>query len=249
MDRRVDREHGSLKIHYLEQGRRDMLRNVFLTTLALAVCASVAAAQDAGEQMIKKALEGREVIVKMDLPAVETGITMTLDDTKVSYDDATYKRLIKEYGSAIAKGTRARITEVRVSGRGIEIDLNGGGSPERDWFVGNVRLENPAPLPRSNREIDLERQIQTESNPVTLNSLRNELESERSARIAQDAQNQAEYQRVSSLRSQYIEANRKTWGSKIIVVIRSRKSGVKMRDMVQSLGQYVELLPRDTTAH
>jgi hypothetical protein len=212
----------------------------------LALCASVIAQQDSGEQRIKKALEGREVLVKMDLPAVETGITMTFDDAKVSYDEAAYKKLIREYGPAISSGTRARITEVRVSGRGIEIDLNGGGSPERDWFVGSVRLESPAPLPRSNREMDLERQMQTESNAITLNSLRNELDSERAGRAAQDAQNQEAYQRVSRLRSEYIEANRKNWGSKIIVVIRSRKSDVKMRDMVKSLAKYIEFLPRET---
>jgi len=222
-----------------------MRRYVFLTTVTFALCASVIAQQDSGEQLIKKALEGREVLVKMDLPAVDSGITMTFDDAKVTFDEANYKKLLKEYGSAIPSGTRARITDVRVSGRGIELDLNGGGSPQRDWFVGNVRLETPAPLARSNREIDLERQIQTESNPVTLASLRNELDYERSARVAQDAQNQETYQRMSRLRSDYIETNRKNWGSKIIVVVHSRKSGVKMRDMVQSLAKYVEFLPRE----
>ena len=98
-----------------------MRRYVFLTTVTLALCASVIAQQDSGEQLIKKALEGREVLVKMDLPAVETGITMTFDDAKVSYDEAAYKKLLKEYGSAIPSGTRARITDVRVSGRGIEL--------------------------------------------------------------------------------------------------------------------------------
>jgi hypothetical protein len=223
-----------------------MRRYVFLTTITLALCASVIAQQDSGEQLIKKALEGREVLVKMDLPAVETGITMTFDDAKVSYDEAAYKKLIREYGPAISSGTRARITEVRVSGRGIEIDLNGGGSPERDWFVGNVRLEAPVPLPRSDREIQLERQIQSETNPSIISSMRNDLDSLRAARINQDAQNQQEFQRLSRLRRDYIDANRKNWGSKIIVVVRSRKSDVKMRDMVQSLAKYIEFLPRET---
>ena len=223
-----------------------MRRNLFLTAVALLLCSAFVAAQapDNGEDLIRKALQGREVLLKMDLPAVDTGITMTFDDTKVSFDKANYDRLLKEYGPALAKDTRAKITDVRVSSHGIEIDLNGGGLPQRDWLVGGMRLENPGSLPKSNREVDLERQIQTESYPTVLSSLRSDLESERSARIAQDAQNQAEFNRVSQLRADYIDTNRKNWGSKIIVVIRSRKQGVKMRDMVQSLAQYVELLPR-----
>jgi hypothetical protein len=222
-----------------------MLKDLFLTAVALALCSTFVAAQDNGEQMIKKALLDREVMLKMDLPAVNTGITMTFDDANVSFDQGSYEKLLKEYGSALSKNTKARITDVRVSAHGIEIDLNGGGLPQRDWMVGGFRLETPTPLAKSNREVELERQVQTESNLMVLNSLRSDLDSERSARVAQDAQNQAEFQRVSQLRSDYIETNRKNWGSKIIVVVHSRKSSVHMRDMVQSLAKYVELLPRE----
>jgi hypothetical protein len=222
-----------------------MRRNIFLTTVVVALCSSFVTAQDNGEQLIKKALIDREVLLKMDLPAVDTGITMTFDDAKVSFDKANYERLLKEYGPALSKDTRARITDVRVSRHGIEIDLNGGGLPEHDWMVGGFRLETPTPLPKSNREVTLERLIQSESNFSNLSSLRSQLDSERSARVAQDSQNQAEFDRISLLRSEYIETNRKNWGSKIIVLIRSRRSGVKMSDMVQSLAKYIVLLPRE----
>jgi len=90
-----------------------------------------------------------------------------------------------------------------------------------------------------------EQRVSDALKPILGSSLRNELDYERSARVAQDAQNQETYQRMSRLRSDYIETNRKNWGSKIIVVVHSRKSGVKMRDMVQSLAKYVEFLPRE----
>jgi hypothetical protein len=204
-------------------------------------------AQDEGEKLIRKALEGRQILVKMDLPAVETGIPMVFDDTNITFDEANYKKLLKEYGVGTAKGTRARITAVRVSNRGIEIDLDGGGSPQRDWLVGNVTLVGPTPLGKSDHEQDLERQLQNETRAPAIELLRNELELERQSRIAQDVRNQEAFQRVASLRSKYIEENRKNWGSKLIIVIRSRKPNVLMRDMVKSLAQYAELLPRETT--
>ena len=64
--------------------------------------------------------------------------------------------------------------------------------------------------------------------------------------MTQDAKNQESYQQMQRMHSKYIEANRKDWGSKIIVLVRSRKPSVKMRDLVQSLAKYVELLPRET---
>src|SRR3954447_12836425 len=112
-----------------------MRRTAYLTALVVvAVCASGAVGQEKGEDLIKKALEGRQVLVKMDLPAVDSGLTFTFDDANVSFDEAAYNTLVHDYGTALAKGTRATITHVRVTRRGIEIDLNGGGSPSREVY-------------------------------------------------------------------------------------------------------------------
>jgi len=226
-----------------------MRRNAFLTALVVVVvCASFTVGQENGEQLIKKALEGRQVLMKMDLPAVDSGLTFTFDDANVSYDDGAYKTLLKDYGTALGNGTRARITAVHVTRKGIEIDLNGGGSPSRDWFGGVFRVDPPMLLPKSYREMELERQIQFETNQTTMSALRSELETEQRLRLTQDAKNQESYQQMQRMHSKYIEANRKDWGSKIIVLVRSRNPSVKMRDLVQSLAKYVELLPRETAA-
>jgi len=224
-----------------------MRKKSYLVAVVVFLCVSSVIAQDDGEKLIKKALEGRQMLVKMDLPAVDTGIVMVLDDTNVSFEQATYQKLLKEYGVGIAKGTRVRITGVRVSNRGIELDLDGGGSPQRDWLVGNVKLVPPTPLGKSDHELDIEQRLQNETQPTMITYYRNELELERQERLAQDLRNQESYQRMTTLRSKYIEENRKNWGSKVIVSIHSRKQTVMMRDMVKSLAQYVELLPRETT--
>ena len=222
-----------------------MRRNNYFIVAVIAVCVTHVIGQDDGEQRIRKALEGRQVLVKMDLPAIDAGIAMVFDDTNVTFDEPMYNRLVKEYGVAIKKESKARITGVRISKRGIEIDLDGGGSPGRDWLVGNVRLEQPAPLAKSDREVELERQLEHESNPTIGNVLRDDLEYERQVRTSQDQRNQQAFARVAGLRSEYLKDNRKNWGSKLIIVVRSRKETTPMRDLMKSLAKYVELLPRE----
>src|SRR5207253_2800088 len=116
----------------------------------------------------------------------------------------------------------------------------------RDWMVGGMQLVEPAPLPKSDREMAIERQIQ--SDPVGAGYLRSELDYERQRRIVQDDRNMEAYKRVQGLRSEYIEKNRKNWGSKVIIVVRSRQGSIKMRDMEKALAKYVELLPSEKLA-
>jgi len=222
-----------------------MRRTFYLATVVVAVVAQAAIAQDDGEDRIKRALEGRLAVVKLDLPAIDTGVSMTFDDAVISFDEATYKRLLKDYGVAIPKGTRSRITAVRVSSKGIEIDLDGGGLPGREWMVGGMVLTEPQPLGRSDREVELERQLQQELNSGRAAVLRADLEYERERRLAQDERNRQAFEQVARFRREYIDKNRKSWGSKIIIFVRSRKPNVTMRDMMASLSKHIELLPRE----
>lgn len=222
-----------------------MRRILFLVCAMAATFAQTAVSQDDGELRIRKALEGRLALVKMDMPAIDAGVYMFFDDANISFDQNRYNKLVKEFGISVKKGTRAMITAVRVSSKGIEIDLDGGGSPDRDWVVGSLRLTEPAPVARSDREVELERRLQQEPSLGVSSFLRNELEYERERRLRQDERNREAFERASRLRSEYIEDNRKNWGSKLIVSVRSRKPSVTLRDMVRSLSQYVEFLPRE----
>ncbi len=221
-----------------------MRKFIVSVTAILAAFTVTAQSQDDSELRIKKALEGRTVLVKMDMPAVENGVEMLFDDADVSFDQASYTKLVKEYGIALKKGHRARITGVRVTRKGIEIDLDGGGSPGRDWVVEGIRIVEPAPVPKTDREMDLERQVMNESTATVF--ARNELDYERHQRLMLDDRNRQSYQRVSGLRNDYIERNRKDWGSKIVIVVRSNKKGsIMLGDMAKSLAKYCELLPRE----
>jgi hypothetical protein len=221
------------------------MRRIASLALTLTTCASVAYAQDDGEARIRRALEGRVVLAKMDLPAIDAGVYMYFDDANVSFDEVAYNKLIKEYGVAVKKGSRSKITGVRISAKGIELDLDGGGSPGRDWVVGGFTLTEPLPAPKSERELEFERRLQAEPNAESAAYWRTELEHERQRRTAQDDRNRENFNRFARMRTEYIEANRKTWGSKLIVVVRSRKPSVTVRDMMASLAKYVEILPRE----
>jgi hypothetical protein len=215
-----------------------------LIVVALAACAQLAIGQDDGEDRIKKALIGRHLLVKMDLPAVNSGVDFVLDDKGVSYNAAKCDKLLKEYGVAVKGGTQARITDVRISNRGIELDLDGGGMPERDWVVRGLKFVPPEPLTKSDREIELERMAaSTTLTPTMANYVHNELEYERVRRATQEARNLESFKRAELMRRQYIDENRAKWGSKVVLVVRTQNNSLKMRDMVKSLAKYVELLP------
>jgi len=227
--------------------RRRRRRSLYLIIAIVAAFSANASSQDESEQRLKKALEGRFVLVKMDLPAIETGVEMLFDNVDVSFDKARYNKLVKEYGVSLKKDHRARITGVRVGPRGIEIDLDGGGSPGRDWVVGSLRLVEPTAVEKSDRELELESRLTGESAGANTSFWRSELEYERQQRVLLDERNRQAFERVSRVRSEYIEENRRNWGSKLIIIVRSSKESVTLRDMARSLARYVELLPRDTT--
>lgn len=225
-----------------------MRRSFWLIIAIIAMCSQLGYGQDDGEKRIRKSLVGRLVLVKMDLPAINSGIDLILDNTDVSYNAVGCNKLVKEYGVAVKNGSQARITDVRITNKGIELDLDGGGMPGRDWVVGNLKLVEPEPLSKSDREVELERQSVSEPSGAAANFIHNELEYERQRRIAQDERNREAFKRVELLRRQYIDENRTKWGSKVVVVVRSTKDSIKMRDMVKSLGKYVELLPMEKPA-
>lgn len=225
-----------------------MRRSFWLMLAIVAAFSPIVRGQDDGEQRIKKALVGRMVLVKMDLPAINSGIDFVLDNTDVSYNATKCNSLLKEYGVAVKNGARAHITDVRISNRGIEMDLDGGGLPGRDWLVGNLKLVEPEPLAKSDREVELERQLASDPASNMSSHLRSELDYERQQRAAQDDRNRDAFRRMDSLRRQYVDENRTKWGSKVVVVVRTRKESVKMRDMVKALAKYVELLPNEKPA-
>jgi hypothetical protein len=81
-------------------------------------------AQD--EAPLRKALEGKRITLKMDMPATQDGVDVHPGSNRPVDYEKVGKRMKKE-GVAIKDGESARITKVKVKNDHIEIQLNGGG--------------------------------------------------------------------------------------------------------------------------
>jgi hypothetical protein len=92
---------------------------VLATTMALPLHA-----QD--ESRLRKALEGKRITLKMDMPATSEGVDVYAGSSRPVDYDKVGKRMKKE-GVALRDGEAARITKIKVKDDLIEVQLNGGG--------------------------------------------------------------------------------------------------------------------------
>jgi hypothetical protein len=90
----------------------------------VAVLAQPGHAQD--EARLRKALEGKRLTLKMDMPATSEGVDVFPGTNRPVDYEKVGKRTKKE-GVAIKDGEAARITRVKVKDDVIEVQLNGGG--------------------------------------------------------------------------------------------------------------------------
>ena len=88
------------------------------------VAASPLHAQDEGR--LRKALEGKRITLKLDMPATSEGVDVYPGGSRGVDFDKVGKRM-KKHGIALRDGESARITRVKVKDDMIEIQLNGGG--------------------------------------------------------------------------------------------------------------------------
>src|SRR5262245_27745621 len=91
---------------------------------ALSLVASASPAQD--EPVLKSYFEGKQVMLRMDMPGAADGVDVRIDATRpIDYDD--YQRDLKRYGVAIHAGDLTVITLIKVKKDLIEFQLGGGG--------------------------------------------------------------------------------------------------------------------------
>jgi hypothetical protein len=183
---------------------------VFALFAALAAAAPApAGAQD--EAALKSTLEGKTVAVKLDMPATEDGIDVTPQaDPPMNYSQ--YAGRIKKHGVAIRSGETALVTKVKVKGNLIEFQLGGGGyGTFGDETDPNVSL---APVPKSQREKDLERSVKTETDPVVKRRMQQELDGLRNDREREDRRNRAMMAGATERKREFIAQKRLQGGSR-----------------------------------
>src|SRR3954447_25570544 len=91
---------------------------------AMAAVAAALSAQTEGS--LKAAFENKQVVLKVDMPAASRGIDV-LPQKLPKLDFRELNNRLKTYGTAISKGSRTTVTAVKVNGKFIEFQLDGGG--------------------------------------------------------------------------------------------------------------------------
>jgi hypothetical protein len=78
--------------------------------------------------VLRNTLEGRTVVVKIDMPAIELGVEVAPSRTP-PIDEAALAKRMKEFGVAIGAGTSYTLSKIIVSRQQVEVLLGWGGAP------------------------------------------------------------------------------------------------------------------------
>lgn len=160
---------------------------------------------------VESAFVGREVIVKLDMPATQQGVDLNFDRQQ-PMDWNQYQQRIKEFGIALHKGDAVRVTKVVEKKDRIEFQLAGGGyGTFGDDTNTNVPAEYIAP---SRYEKDLEKRVSDEKDAAKRRELQRDLDRERDRRRRAQAQAANAAKIASQMKAEQVAAKRLQGGSR-----------------------------------
>ncbi len=120
---------------------------------------TIGPAKAQSEADLKDYLEGRRVVVLVDMPADEDGINIQVDRGR-SIDRNDVRKDLRRFGISLREGDLAEITLIKEKGKHIEFQLNGGG-----WQGVRRASLTYSPAPKSQRHHDLEAELALLPNP------------------------------------------------------------------------------------
>jgi hypothetical protein len=155
--------------------------------LVIAASAFPCAAQTQAD--LKDYFEGKEVVVKIDMPGDKSGVDIRLDEPR-PIDYSELGKRIKRYGVSIRRGDRAMVTLVKVNKKNIEFQLSGGGFGTLGDPTGAPSINTN--VPKSDREKRLEEDVKKETDRKRRERLEEELDRLRRRRESEEARLEAE---------------------------------------------------------
>ena len=209
-----------------------------LAILLLVVAAVSAQAQT--EESLRQYFEGRRVVVHQDMPATQLGVEVRVDwngEGKMAFD--AYSRNLRTYGVSVPNGATAMVTKVKVKGDMIEFQLDGGGY----GVFGD--LTNPTvtwtPKPKSDRERELERQLDYVRDRRERDRITRELNDLRRRRDAEDERRREEAETKTRANAELIADRRLTSGSRFNLRFPAKLTADQLRPevLVRALSDYV----------
>lgn len=181
--------------------------------VALAVLAAAGTAQAQTEDALRQFFEGKRVIVRQDMPATQLGVDVRVEWTgegKMVFDG--YSRNIKTHGVALANGATAMVTKIKVKGDTIEFQLDGGGYGT--FFDQTNPTVSWTPVPKSDRERDLERRYDREPDRRERDRIGRELDDLRARRERENGRRRRDAEEQTRINAERIESRRQQGGSR-----------------------------------
>src|SRR5882724_814507 len=145
------------------------------------------------------------------MPGSSDGIDLNFGARQeLNYGD--YGQNIKRYGVAIHNGDSVTITKIKLKGKAIEFQLGGGGyGTFGDDTSTTVSIQ---PVPKSQREKDLERDLKNTTDPDDQRRIRRQLDDLRDRRAREDSRNQALAAEASERKREAVAQKRLEGGSR-----------------------------------
>lgn len=213
-----------------------MLRLTSFLYLSTCLCAGFAKAQDASA--LSSYFEGKQVVVKMDMPATQEGVDV-YPKRPQPLDLNNYSKRLKKYGVALRNGDSVMITRFRIKDKNIEFQLAGGGYGT--MMDDTDTSTHFTPSDKSAREKDLEDQIKRETDPDRRRSLQRQLDDARDSRERRDRRDRQIAQDAADAKKARIDNKRLNGGSRFNIRydVKIQAIEVTPQSVMAALTQYV----------
>lgn len=192
-------------------------------------------------QALSQFFEGKQVVVKIDMPGSQQGIDI-FADRGGALDAKNYAKRMKNFPVALHSGDAVMVTLVKVKDKLIEFQLGGGGfGTVGDDTDVSVKF---TPAPKSDREKELESQLSTTDDSDQRLNIQRELDYLRRRREHDDERNKAMAEDAAREKRDRVDQDRMRGGSRFNLRYDAKvPAGVSPQDVMAALGQYVSFPP------
>jgi hypothetical protein len=207
--------------------------------LATLLIAAPVWGQDA--QSISQFFEGKQVLVKIDMPGSQQGIDIYPQKGGM-LDAKAYGKRMKSFPAALHNGQTVMVTTVKVKDKLIEFQLGGGGfGTFGDDTDTSIKF---TPAPKSDREKDLENQLANTDDRDKRTYLQRELDSVRRRRERDDQRNKAIAADTAREKKYQVDQDRMKGGSRFNLKYDGKvPADITPQDIMAVLSQYVSFPP------
>ncbi len=210
--------------------------------LSLFLIPVLAMAQDTGS--LSQFFEGKQVVVKIDMPGSQQGIDI-FPQRPNPLDAKAYGKRMKSFPVALHNGDAVMITTVKVKDKLIEFQLGGGGfGTFGDDTDTSVKF---TPASKSDREKDLENQLRNTDDSDQKDRIQRELDYLRRQRERDDQRNRAIAEDAARQKRYQVDQDRAKGGSRFNLRYDGKvPQNLTPQDVVAALSEYVSFPPAMT---